>query len=540
MKLTFCLAIGSLAAQGAGSSDCAPCHRRIYNNYTLTPMAASSGKVGSGPIRESFERSRFTHGKSAIEYRVRSGKSGYSFEFGSTRDGKLRGEKRLSYFVGSGAVARSYLIDAGSFLFEAPVAYYTQSLKWDLAPGYDQYTSLYLTRPILPGCLSCHASFLDIVPRTQNSYADPPFREGGVACERCHGPGEAHIARMRSGAMDAGPGIVNPSKLSPDRRDSVCSQCHLSGDVRVMRPGRDWSSFRPGERLSDSMTFFVRAGGSPGMKVTSHVENLAESACKVAAGDRMWCGSCHDAHSMPKAGERAAWFRQKCLSCHQIDQCKETTARRKGDDCTGCHMPRNTVVDAQHVVYTDHSIPRRPRSPAATPRENGDLVPFGEGGATARDLALAYAITAQREDGAGYRERVLPLLEKTARENPEDAEVLTYLAELYRNTSRPELAIPLYERAMRLDDAQVTAFVGLGAIRMERGEHAEAIRLWTDALGKNSGLQLVRLNLAIAQWRTGDTPSALSSLEKAVELNPAFTPASGLLLRLRQTPRRPQ
>lgn len=101
-----------------------------------------------------------------------------------------------------------------------------------------------------------------------------------------------------------------------------------------------------------------------------------------------------------------------------------------------------------------------------------------------------------------------------------------------------ELAIPLYERAMRLDDAQVTASVGLGAIRMERGEHAEAIRLWTDALSKNFGLQLVRLNLAIAQWRTGDLLSAESNLEKAVELNPGFTAASELLLRLRQTPRR--
>ena len=100
MRLTFCLVIGSLAAQGAGSSDCAPCHRRIYNNYTQTPMAASSGKVGSGPNRESFALSRFTHGKSAIEYRVRSDKSGYSFEFGNTRDGKLRGEKRLSSLSG--------------------------------------------------------------------------------------------------------------------------------------------------------------------------------------------------------------------------------------------------------------------------------------------------------------------------------------------------------------------------------------------------------------------------------------------------------
>ena len=56
--------------------------------------------------------------------------------------------------------------------------------------------------------------------------------------------------------------MINPAKLPPDRRDSICSQCHLSGDVRVMRPGANWQSFRPGDRLSDSVTVFVRSGGS--------------------------------------------------------------------------------------------------------------------------------------------------------------------------------------------------------------------------------------------------------------------------------------
>ena len=44
------------------------------------------------------------------------------------------------------------------------------------------------------------------------------------------------------------------------------------------------------------------------MTVTGHVEKLAASMCKQKSGDRMWCGSCHDPHQLPKRGEAASWF----------------------------------------------------------------------------------------------------------------------------------------------------------------------------------------------------------------------------------------
>jgi len=111
-----------------------------------------------------------------------------------------------------------------------------------------------------------------------------------------------------------------------------------------------------------------------------------------------------------------------------------------------------------------------------------------------------------------------------------------FLAERYRNDSKNDLARPLYERAIALDPAQVTAPVGLGAIMMEGGDYAGAIRLWTDALSKNSGLELVRLNFAVALLRTGQRTAAIAMLEKAVGLNPAFAPARQMLEQLKHTP----
>jgi predicted CXXCH cytochrome family protein len=501
-------------------------------------MAQSSGRVGGGLVQESFDYAAFDHAPSGFRYRVAQNREGYIVEFGKA-NGTLRGSKLLPYYVGSGATARSYLLDAAGFLFEAPVAYYSDSKKWSLAPGYDTYAYPYLTRPAMPACLTCHASFLTLDRGTQNRYGTPPFEESGVACERCHGPGEVHIRKMREGSLASGIDILNPGRLAPDRRDSICSQCHLAGDIRVMRPGRDWNSFQPGQRLSDSITVFVRANASAGMKVTSHVENLAQSACKRGSGDRLWCGTCHDPHTTPKASERLAWFRQKCLGCHDTGACKETKAGRSArqDDCMSCHMPRNPVIDAQHVTYTDHSIPRRPRRVESSAPPT-DLAVFSGAPAEPRDWALAYGILASRTQTAADRTRALKALEQAVRDDPSDVEVIVYLAELYRNLEQAEKAIPLYRRAMELDPMQVTAPVGLGGILMERGRYAEAIGLWQAALAKNAGLELVRINMALAQWRSGDLQAAERSLATAVELSPGFATPVELLQKLREQMRR--
>jgi len=492
-------------ALAAPSSACAPCHRAIYDRYRLTPMARTSG-VSSG---EDLARAAFTHAATGFRYRVYRDRGALAFEFAK---GETRGSRALPWFIGSGATARSYLLSDDGYLFEAPVAWYSASRKWDLAPAYDRYAYPFLTRAALPACLNCHATGVNPAVGTHNRYTDPPFAEAGIGCERCHGPAERHIASAL--ARD----IVNPRKLAADRRDSVCAQCHLSGEVRVMRAGASWNTYRPGDRLSDSVAIFVR-GANPGMTVTSHAEKLQQSACKQAVGDRLWCGTCHDPH-----GARVS-IDTTCAGCHA---CKA----KQQSGCTGCHMPKSPVTDAQHVVYTDHSIPRRPRAAAST--SANDIVPFPGFSGSPRDLALAWAVIASRPDRAADRPRALALLDPLARGNPDDVEILVYLAEIYRNAERPEEAIPLYQRALVVDPSQLTALVGLGGIHMERGQFAEAIRLWEDALTRDSGLVLVRTNLAMAYLQTGDKQSAERHLLKAAAMAPGLTAPLDLLKKVRR------
>lgn len=523
-----------------GGAVCASCHQAIYESYRATPMAASARKLDPSSVPERFDRGSFNHAASGFEYKVSVKNSAYVVDF-DKKSGGSAGSIALAYAVGSGARAFSYLIANDGFLYEAPVAYYATGGYWGLENGYGGYSYPNLTRPVAPGCLSCHVSFLQVLPLTLNRYASPPFLEGGIACERCHGNGQNHVARMQAGDFAGGPQILNPAKLAPDRRDSICEQCHLSGDVRVMHRGSDWSSFQPGDRLADYQTVFVRSEQSNGNQLTRHVENLALSACKRRSGERLWCGTCHDPHVVPAKAQASAWFRARCLSCHATEACSETAAARSRakDDCMGCHMPKIRSKDAEHVVFTDHSIPRRPHAGAATAvAADAPLVPFGGAPASSRDLALAYAIAAVGQTSGADRTRALSLLEAVVKEAPGDVEVLLSLAEIYRIDGKGDMARPLYERAIELDPGQVTASVGLGGVMMENGEYAQAIRLWNDALSKNAGLELVRLNLALALWKTGDRASAESDLRTALILNPAFAPARELLDLMNHTPQK--
>jgi Tfp pilus assembly protein PilF len=492
-------------------------------------MAQSSGRVGGVERKERFDRADFRDSRGAFAYHAGQESGTYFFEFveqGARQP--IRGRRHLEYYVGSGAAARSYLLSVDGFLYEAPVAYYSNPASWNSAPGFASFDYPYLTRPILPGCLQCHASGIERIPGTQNAYASPPFREGSVACERCHGPGSDHIA--------AGKPMVNPAKLAAPERDSICEQCHLSGEIRVPKTGNDDQSFSPGGRLTDALTVFVRAGSASPLRVTSHAENLAQSACKRASGEKLWCGTCHDPHSVPDEIEKSAYYRGKCLTCHRTSDCRASLASRQanGNNCTACHMPRNPPSDIEHVVFTDHSIPRRATPASVSPPEDADLVPFGGGEASSRDLGLAYAMVGLRENNPAYLDRAFRLLREAAARGAADSQALAYLAEFYRDRKDDAHALPLYEEVWRMDPTQSAVAAALGAYRMQRGNLDEAIRFWNQALAISPALLLVRENLATALLRAGRPEQAQETLRKALEFNPTFQEAKDRLTRMRK------
>ena len=209
-----------------GSRACAGCHAEIFAKYQQTGMARSAGPVGAAGWRESFTHAEFTHPASGADYRISA-----AYQLNFARAG-TQGQRQLSWFIGSGEVGRSYLFGAEGFLFQAPVSYYADAQKWDVSPGYQRKRTVELTRGVETACLQCHTSRIQPLagPGAPNRFAAVPFLEGGVSCERCHGAGRAHVLKMGAKARTGGSGMVNPAKLDAARRDSVCAQCHLTGE----------------------------------------------------------------------------------------------------------------------------------------------------------------------------------------------------------------------------------------------------------------------------------------------------------------------
>ncbi|HXJ42498.1 MAG TPA: tetratricopeptide repeat protein, partial [Bryobacteraceae bacterium] len=327
-----------------------------------------------------------------------------------------------------------------------------------------------------------------------------------------------------------------PAKLTSERRDSICAQCHLSGAVRIQKAGRDLGSFRPGDRLSDYLSIFVLSDASRDLKVTSHFEKYARSRCKLASGDRLWCGTCHDPHSPPADTGKVDYFRQKCLECHAGHGCTEKRAvrTRAGNNCIGCHMPQSAVTDVQHAAYTDHSIPRRPAAASKAASTNCLIEPFAGAPEPERDLALAYAQVAIEKNDPVCGTRAFELLRKLEPLNPRDPAILVQLAYLYDLRSKEAEAAALYERALESDPGQVTAAINLGAVLSKTGRVDRAMQLWKETLMRSPGAETASVNLALAQYRAGDTRSADVTLTRALRLSPGSPMLRRLLSEFRQ------
>ncbi len=517
-----------------GNQACAGCHAAIFNAYQRTPMAHASG-----PATEDLKPATFVHAQSKVRYQIYSVDDKVWLSFDRPDDPAIKGKRQLLDFIGSGRRGRSYLFAVDDFFFESPINWYADRQVWDMAPAYSQAREIPLNLPAYMSCLECHTSGMQPpVKGTENQYSAPLFTQAGVGCERCHGPGSAHAASPTKDAT-----IVNPVKLAADRRDSVCMQCHLEGDVAIERQDRHAYEFRPGDVLDNFVRHYVVTGTqNSGVGANSQFEALAQSACKKKSGDAMSCMSCHDPHSSPLPAERASYFRGKCLACHGAEF--GVRHHPENTDCTSCHMPSSLSRDITHTEATDHRIQRRPETAPqllqdlSTSKPALNLKPFPpskEAEDDIRDLALAWQTVANNGTPEALREaaRLLPL---AARQAPEDTAVLSALAYLELRHGSIDQARQLYQKILALDPTSIDAASNLGVIEAEAGHLGKAISLWQPVFGRAPGKSTIGMNLARTLCKAGQVQEARTTLERVLDFNPDLSAARTLLREMNASP----
>ncbi|MDR3632206.1 MAG: tetratricopeptide repeat protein [Isosphaeraceae bacterium] len=455
----------------------------------------------------------------------------------------------IAFAVGSGTRGTSFVIDEGGYLFESPLTWYGQARRWDLSPGYE-VRNQHFERMVQADCLYCHANPVDPFVDSTNRFRDSIAKVAAIGCERCHGPGGLHV-QERQVVDGKDLTIVNPRHLDPVRREAVCQQCHLKGDSRILHAGRQANDYRPGLPLHRVWSVFFRPEqlGNQ-LQVVGHVEQMAMSRCYRASEGRMGCTSCHDPHQVPPPDQAVAYFRERCLECHEVTGCSVSPVARRlesaDDDCAACHMPRSTTRDVIHVAGTDHRILRR-RGEIPAPTGTADasgmpLVDFHHNLLESedarremrRDLGVALGSGAwefrNMPRGAALARLSLSLIVPALGRRPDDVVAREIKGVSLWLLNRDAEALLEFEAVLQAAPLREGALVSSAALLSQLGRTDEAIARWRRALAVNPWLSSRQLPLARLLGLRGEWKEAAAVCREALRLNPASPEARKLLV----------
>ena len=558
---------------------CGECHVQQFASFQHVGMARSFYRPAVNKDIEDFAAPPFFHARSGQYFEMRRRGDRLVFRrWEVAADGAPIHvfETSIDWILGSGNHARTYLYRTpNGELYQLPIAWYTQTHAWGMAPGYDRRDHDGVMRRARHECLFCHNAYPAIAAEPLSYWRSQTLPEQlpeGIGCQRCHGPGARHAAIAVGGnAAAIRASIVNPARLDPLRRKDVCYECHMLPTVALSgtrRFGRDIYSFRPGQLLSDyappmDITDAAMPRGDR-FEINHHPYRLEQSRCFRESAGALSCLTCHDPHRKVPEDERIAHYRAACLSCH-------AKAHRVTEDCTTCHMPKRRTQDVVHVVMTDHRIRRTPGgpelvAPLAEREPSVDHVEFldpasapsGARGQLDRLVALlrangglGFSLVQRLEElitetqpqeiepyldlaMAQLRMRRYPELERTAarvlERSPRQPLALEWMG-LARaaQTGNTEEAIRFLKDAIASEPRPEAQF-NLGVFLAGRGRTREAMGLYEQALAARPNLAAAWIRLGDARRECGDLTGAIDAYRRALEIDPAQRRASSQLV----------
>jgi hypothetical protein len=256
----------------------------------------------------------------------------------------------IDYAFGSGHHATTFVsvLDTSvPTILEHRLTYYAREAGLGITPGQDadsripEFTphgnQLAATRS--RKCVRCHTTQMSA---GGDQRIDEDTMIPNISCERCHGPGRAHVLHARRGAAESELALpFGPDRWTAETLLKMCGECH-----------RHPSGARPGQIRPDNprLARFQPVG-------------LMQSKCYRRSAGALSCVTCHDSHA--RASSDLASYDAKCLECHGghlLTATPTSSVPTSGvvcsvsprERCVECHMPR--VDSGQNILFSDHWI----------------------------------------------------------------------------------------------------------------------------------------------------------------------------------------
>jgi predicted CXXCH cytochrome family protein len=538
---------GAEANQASSYVDpklCAGCHAAQWETYRQTGMGRAFYRATPASMAAHFGKgAEFYHRPSDRYYQmIRRGDRFFERRYQKGANGAETNvvEVAIDYVMGSGNHSRTYLHRTEqNRLVQLPVSWYPDGFA--MSPGYDRADHFDFRRKIGYDCFFCHNAYPALPPGSDHADADPVYPANlpeGIDCQRCHGPGSAHLAaaQQKRPSAEIRQAIVNPARLSKDRQLEICMQCHLETTsfvlpASIQRYERGAFSFRPGEPLQDFMLHFDHASGTghdDKFEIVSAAYRLRQSACFQKSGGTLVCTTCHNPHRAPRGQQAIEQYTAACRKCHeqQLHVLVDNRRHTSEANCIACHMARRRTEDVVHAVMTDHRILRRQpsRDLLAPIAERHDTEGSYRGpvelyyppslpDAADRELYLAVAQVAQKSNLAAG----VPQLEAALRKyQPGRPEFYMALAQ----TLPGDQAIAAYRSALQHDPHSLAALRGLGAALEKSGDLKGAAAALEQARAQDGRDAATLHELGLVYHQLGRTADAVAAIQEAIRLDP--------------------
>ncbi|MGA2257666.1 MAG: tetratricopeptide repeat protein [Thermoguttaceae bacterium] len=362
--------------QFVGSKTCYDCHAKFYEIWST-----SRHGMAMQPYNEAFAKKELKPQVNEVvigkqSFRAEIGeKQGWIRETSGDKDGNkethypiahVMGGKNTYYFLTQMPKGRLQVL---------PVAYDVHKQTWydTAASGVRHFPDRRQQDEALPWtdrlftfnttCFDCHVSQLATNYDLKTDTYHTTWREAGISCESCHGPGGEHTQAMEAGVKghtSKDIKIIRTLEFGHAQMNDMCATCHAKG-VPLS------TDFIAGEKFYDHYDLITLEHHDfypDGRDLGENYTFTSWSMSPCLKSDKLDCNQCHTPSGRPRFEGMKS--NQSCLPCHaRIVENPTAHSHHKaegtGNSCIACHMPMSRFAA---MARTDHSM--RPPMPAAT------------------------------------------------------------------------------------------------------------------------------------------------------------------------------